>query len=163
MTIRTTPPPTPTVRHTGTFTPYLPPPTPGFEIRFGRTTAPGEQLSALDRARPGQVRGLGRVQLQYWGMEGLAEDAELVISELVTNAFQHGSGDSVRVWLGRTATHVRIEVGGGGSGPELRSRQAGPWEEGGRGLYLVDALAESWGVASSDGRVWCALALPRES
>lgn len=168
MPIRAT---TPTVHHTGTFTPYLPPPTPGFEISLGRTTQPGAPLSELDRLRPGQVRGLGRAQLRYWGVEELADDAELVISELVTNAFQHGTGDTVRVWLGRTATHVRIEVGSGGEvsmggdggerGPGVR--QARPMDEGGRGLCLVEALADCWGVGARDGRVWCALALPEGS
>ncbi|MCM2392148.1 ATP-binding protein [Streptomyces albipurpureus] len=167
MPIRATTRTTPTVHHTGTFTAYLPPPTPGFELSLGRTTPPGAPLSELDRLRPGQVRGLGRAQLRYWGVEELADDAELVISELVTNAFQHGTGDTVRVWLGRTATHVRIEVGsqsagswGDGGMPVPQARQARPMDEGGRGLGLVEALADCWGVGAQDGRVWCAFALP---
>ena len=72
------------------------------------------------------------------GSPGLAEEAELLVSELATNALTHGGG--------------AFEVVVGAS-------RAGLWvarAEGGRGLWLVDHLADRWG-ATPPGRTerWC--------
>ena len=74
------------------------------------------------------------------------DDAELLASELVTNAVVHGEGSvTVTVWPG--AHGLRVEVSDHGRGtPRLqieKSREA----EGGRGLGIVDELATRWGVA----------------
>lgn len=75
------------------------------------------------------------------------EHALLLTSEIVTNALVHGSG-TVRVGCAADALTVRVEVT---DDNRLRPsvRPAGEHDEGGRGMFLVDALASSWGVADT--------------
>ena len=83
-------------------------------------------------------------------------DAALVMSELVGNAVRHGaplSGGGVRVaWeVGERALRLEVHDGGGGpAGPSpATSAEAA---ESGRGLAIVELLAERWGTTStSDG------------
>lgn len=74
------------------------------------------------------------------------DDAELLASELVTNAVTHGQGSvTVRVWPG--ADGLRVEVSDHGRAtPRLRTCRDAE-SEGGRGLGIVDQLATRWGVA----------------
>ena len=78
----------------------------------------------------------------------------LLVSEVATNALVHGSGD-VQVRVARTAQTLRVEVSDGSS-QAPRPRSADPDAEGGRGLALVDALADSWGTdfTGSGKTVW---------
>lgn len=92
-----------------------------------------------------------------------AEDCHtvsLLVSELVTNALVHG-GSAVAVELARQddVVHVTVRDANGVDLPELRT--PGPQEEGGRGLRLVSALTDRWGVGSDgDGKaVWFELTL----
>ena len=81
--------------------------------------------------------------------------AELILTELVTNAVRHGPGGPVGVALETGGSGLRGEVrdpGGGIRKNELLRRR--PTEEGGRGLFLVDALSDSWGLATDGSRVW---------
>lgn len=81
--------------------------------------------------------------------------AELIITELVTNAVRHGPGGPVRVALEAGGRGVRGEVVDPGAGIQseaLERRRA--TEEGGRGLFLVDALSDSWGLSEDHSRVW---------
>ncbi|MGS2589522.1 ATP-binding protein [Streptomyces hebeiensis] len=76
-----------------------------------------------------------------------ADTVELVVSELVTNAVRYGTepGDSVLVGLSGTAARVRVEV----RAPVRRRpslKRVSRERERGRGLFIVDALAERWGV-----------------
>jgi anti-sigma regulatory factor (Ser/Thr protein kinase) len=78
----------------------------------------------------------------------VADDVRLLVSELVTNSIRHGGCDpdaTVDVRLVSTGTSLRIEVCDPGNGfePEVVPR---PDEEGGWGLFLVDALTDRWGV-----------------
>ncbi|MFE3742769.1 ATP-binding protein [Streptomyces sp. NPDC059134] len=80
--------------------------------------------------------------------ERQADDLQLVVSELVTNAVRYGTepGDSVLVVLAVTGTRVRVEV----RDPVRRRprfRVASQERDRGRGLIIVEALAECWGVA----------------
>jgi anti-sigma regulatory factor (Ser/Thr protein kinase) len=90
---------------------------------------------------PGNVprsRLLTRTALAAWGAAQLAEKAETVVSELVTNAVRHGRG-AVSLALVLTADSLRISVSD--SGPELpAARRPSPDDPGGRGLRIVDAL-----------------------
>lgn len=81
--------------------------------------------------------------------------AEMIITELVTNAVRHGPGGPVEIALEAGGAGVRGEVADPGPGirrNELDKRRA--TEEGGRGLFLVDALSDSWGLAEDRSRVW---------
>ncbi len=77
--------------------------------------------------------------------EHLADDATLVLSELITNAFVH-AGTSVRVHLWSTPQAVRVEVEDGA--PHLPTRRKYAETAGtGRGLQLLDALVDRWGTS----------------
>jgi len=96
-----------------------------------------------------------------WGCGGLVEDAELVISELVTNALVHGAGRrELRVALSDAALRLQvIDEGKGMPDP----RQAGQGDEDGRGLLLVSALCAAWGVEALPGEgkvVWAEILRP---
>jgi serine/threonine-protein kinase RsbW len=81
--------------------------------------------------------------------------AEMIVTELVSNAVKHGPGGPVELAVEAGGHAVRGEVGDPGTGirhNELDRRRA--TEEGGRGLFLVDALSDSWGLSEDHSRVW---------
>ena len=98
-------------------------------------------------------------------MDHLSDDAELLASELVANAAEHGDGKPISLALRRHAEPgerpgITCEVTD--TAPTMPQRQApGPDAERGRGLAIVDALAQSSGVrASQAGKTsWFTLAL----
>jgi anti-sigma regulatory factor (Ser/Thr protein kinase) len=86
----------------------------------------------------------------------LMETLRLLVTELVTNSVRHTAADSVtlRVAVGRSAVLTEVADTGPGFEPEC-VEQAGD-EDTGWGLFLVQRLAQSWGV-KHDGpskRVW---------
>ena len=106
-----------------------------------------------------RARELTRRQLAEWGIEGLADTAELLVSELVTNALRHGSGEiRLRLLLERTLV---CEVWDRGL-VQPRRRRAHATDEGGRGLQLVDLLSSGWGSRRTpQGKaVWFQLSRP---
>jgi CheY-like chemotaxis protein/anti-sigma regulatory factor (Ser/Thr protein kinase) len=107
-----------------------------------------------------EARAVVRELLDRWGYDELVDDAALVVSELVTNAFEH-TASSCAVVVNRSGGGVRIEVRDEGPGtpdPQPPSATA----EGGRGLMIVSALATAWGVDSipPTKSVWVELAVP---
>lgn len=96
-----------------------------------------------DPARVSEVRASALRQLADWGLDEAAFAAELMLSELVTNAIRHGAGPiRVRLLHGRT---LICEVSdASNTAPHLR--RAASTDEGGRGLFLVAQLARSWGT-----------------
>jgi anti-sigma regulatory factor (Ser/Thr protein kinase) len=75
--------------------------------------------------------------------------AKLVLSELATNVVRHAGHDSDRfeVHLGVSPGHVRIEICNSVPEPEHRSPvKPDSGTSGGMGLYLVDLVADRWGV-----------------
>ncbi|WP_374294136.1 ATP-binding protein [Streptomyces olivochromogenes] len=80
--------------------------------------------------------------LPQWGLGELVPTAELLVSELVSNALRHAAGP-LRLTLERVSD-VRCLVSDGSS-QTPRLTQAGPGDEHGRGLTLVDMLAARWG------------------
>ncbi|MEU7203546.1 PAS domain S-box protein [Streptomyces sp. NPDC045470] len=82
--------------------------------------------------------------LRAWGLATLADTALLLSSELLTNAVCHARGPlTLRVWY--SARELGVEVVDG-STPRPRARVADTAEENGRGLMLVEALADAWGT-----------------
>ena len=82
-------------------------------------------------------------------------DAELMTSELVSNAVQHGSSnaDTIGLEIDVRSEAVRVSVADAGAGFAFVER--GPDREiGGWGLYIVDQLADRWGTQDDPHRVW---------
>jgi anti-sigma regulatory factor (Ser/Thr protein kinase) len=129
----------------------------------------GEQLMARRPAPPREarmllhsdvelvpgVRELLKRLLASWRMADAAtNDVQLLASEVVGNAIRH-SGSPVALIARYDGKCVRIEVGDGS--PELPSlKHPSAFDEGGRGMLLVEAIARNWGVlATVEGkRVW---------
>jgi anti-sigma regulatory factor (Ser/Thr protein kinase) len=92
--------------------------------------------------------------LEQWALREEIEVAELLTSEIVTNAVVHAR-TPIRLVLDLAAGLLRVGVSDGAdASPSLR--RSGPTEESGRGLMLVDALATRWGIDRDDGgkQVW---------
>jgi anti-sigma regulatory factor (Ser/Thr protein kinase) len=113
-------------------------------------------------ARPSAVRearGKVRGTLGSWELDELSFTAELLVSELVTNALRYATGDiGLRMLLDRTLV---FEVRDG-SDALPRARQAADDDENGRGLQVVHRLAKRWGARlEGQGKVvWCEVDLP---
>ncbi|MEV5953139.1 ATP-binding protein [Streptomyces sp. NPDC051987] len=105
-----------------------------------------------------------RARLGEWGLSReLCEDAVLLVSELATNAVIHTLSVRILCGMGLVADGcLRLEVHDHDySGRDLPRRRPGPDDEGGRGLLLVEQLADSWGVdrsrLTSGHAVWAML------
>ncbi|AQS72180.1 ATP-binding protein [Streptomyces pactum] len=114
--------------------------------------ADAEQVSSLRRAL--------RIHLEYWGLHELRDAAELCTGELITNVIKHvGPGTPSTLVASLNGPHLRIEV----HDPDPRALPtltcAGPDAETGRGMVLVEALSDRWGVElTGDHKVtWCEL------
>jgi anti-sigma regulatory factor (Ser/Thr protein kinase) len=104
-------------------------------------------------------RKLVRISLSVWGLDDLADDAALIVSELVSNAVQHARRSSIRLTVERP-TDSSVRIGVVDFSQVLPSqRVADPDGEHGRGLLLVEALAEDWGTEPLPWgkRVWAEL------
>lgn len=115
-----------------------------------RTTLAAEASSA-GAGRRFVDHALGR-----WGCQHLIEDARLLTSELITNAVVHVHSE-VRLVVAIHQGVVRVEVHDGDDAePLLIPSRPGPEDRGGRGLLIVDALADRWGAErESTGKyVW---------
>ncbi len=111
-------------------------------------------------AAPGDAR---RFIVDVLDRHPAVESAKLIVSELVTNAVLHG---------GRDAGHITVSVsedGDGGSvrlevsqpahpGFDFEDNAPGHMESTGRGLMIVEAVADQWGFDRSTGSVWAVLA-----
>lgn len=131
----------------------------------GRSDA-GQPHRYRIRALPGDPRGAELARhttqeaLAAWRLEGLADTAVLLVSELVTNAVVHAEAcrapialilESQRGWL-RIEVHDADPRWGQMTCPEVLP-------ESGFGLLLVDALASKWGVdeTATGKAVWAEL------
>lgn len=111
-----------------------------------------EELAALRRVT--------RMQLGLWGLHHLDEAVELCVTEMVANVIRHvGLGTPVELTLSMSGTYLRMEV----RDPELKALPTllvGALDsETGRGMRLVDAMTDRWGVLlKADCKVvWCEL------
>lgn len=111
---------------------------------------------ARDDGEIARARRIAANTLRSWGSDVDLPDTELIVSELVTNALLHGRGG---IWMRLSCDRRRIRVevideGGTDESPRLVDN-ADNADIGGRGLHLVDALADRWGADDEQAtRVW---------
>ncbi|MEU1182386.1 SpoIIE family protein phosphatase [Streptomyces sp. NPDC005820] len=120
--------------------------------RLQQHVAPGDP-EALTAARH-----MIRAAVRAWGARDRADEIELIADELITNALMHTEGAAIvtlRVLTGG-GRRLRVEVEDSSSALPRR-REAGENGVSGRGLLLVDLLADVWGVEARGGGkcVWC--------
>jgi anti-sigma regulatory factor (Ser/Thr protein kinase) len=115
----------------------------GLSLRLDR--GPG----AAARARRGLANLRGDLD------DPLMETLRLLVTELVTNSVRHTGGDTVtlKVLVGDAAVWTEVIDGGPGFDPATGASEA---DHTGWGLFLVERLAERWGVDQNGGdtKVW---------
>jgi anti-sigma regulatory factor (Ser/Thr protein kinase) len=147
---------------------------PGVPITVGWPCHSYLELGALPSAVP-CARLHTRQILWEWGLGKAAETAELLVSEIVTNAVRASAGlatgqhdtvrsadpPTVRFWLAADSRNVLIQVWDGCHW-KPQPREPDIQAESGRGLLLVETLSSSWGSFTPNGWtgkiVWALLA-----
>jgi anti-sigma regulatory factor (Ser/Thr protein kinase) len=104
-------------------------------------------LRHADLPAVAEVRRLLREALRHWGVPDLADTAELLTTELVTNALRHTDRGAVltAALLPAPVHRLRVEVRDFTS-RQPRLRPPSDRRTSGRGLLLVQSLADAWGV-----------------
>jgi anti-sigma regulatory factor (Ser/Thr protein kinase) len=127
-----------------------------FPRRLGSTGDISVEFEAGPEAAAWARNALFAVEPQV--EDELMADVRLLVSELVTNSVRHSGmvpPDAVALDVAVDSSTIRVEVRDAGSGFEPRKREADRTKPGGWGLYLVDRLADRWGVACNHAtRVW---------
>ncbi len=131
-----------------------------FEIK---QRPPGEPPPPEDGEKVGVMRRRTRQRLSARGLAYVADEAVLIVSELVTNAIVHSGGREITVTLSLRSGFLRIDVRDGVPSFHARPKAPRDADENGRGLVLVQSLAEegrgSWGVEDAGTTTWCELRL----
>ncbi|MFJ2261845.1 ATP-binding protein [Streptomyces sp. NPDC087844] len=114
-------------------------------------------------AEPEEVSGLRhtlRSHLELWDLGEVTDAAQLCVSELVSNVITHvGPGTPAKLAVSMNGAYLRIEV----HDPDTRALptllDASSEAEAGRGVAIIDAVADRWGVQLClDQKVtWCEL------
>ncbi|MFI6938135.1 SpoIIE family protein phosphatase [Streptomyces sp. NPDC050418] len=125
-----------------------------------------QHVAPNDPAALREARHMVGAAVRAWGAGDRTDEIELVADELVTNALMHTEGAAIitlRVLSG-AERRLRVEVEDTSSALPRR-REAGEEGVSGRGLLLVDRLADVWGVESrGNGKaVWCEFIVPDRS
>lgn len=125
------------------------------------------EFAALETA-PSCARLHAKVMLAEWGLSAVVDDAELVISELATNALLAPPGPEespalIRLWLLGAESHLVVVIWDGSrQPPELA--QVPAMAENGRGVWIVSQLSTDWGWYEHPGIggkcVWAEFGIP---
>ncbi|GGW10632.1 magnesium or manganese-dependent protein phosphatase [Streptomyces capoamus] len=122
-----------------------------------------QQVASGDPEALARARHMIRAAVRAWGARDRAYEIELAADELITNALMHTEGPAIVTLraLSGGGRRLRIEVEDPSSALPRR-RDAGESRVSGRGLLLVDRLADGWGVEARGGgkAVWCEFRLP---
>ncbi|GGU38284.1 ATP-binding protein [Streptomyces violascens] len=131
---------------------------------IARAAEPDGPLPSEDFAWPSRFRHASRELLKQWSLPCLLDRVDTALTEMLTNALIHGGGDTIGVRLIRTDSGVQVEVADSSPMPP-RGLNAGPEDENGRGLLMVQLVSDQWGVRErSCGRgkwTWAFLAPAR--
>ncbi|MFD4347403.1 ATP-binding protein [Streptomyces coelicoflavus] len=119
-------------------------------ITFMQPAATGHpaysQTFPCEPSTAGVGRTLVREALGVWHLDNLVDVTALIMSELIANAVTHTSGRSIRLIVGRpSATRVRVGVVDRAPSRLPVLGLAGGDDESGRGLPLIDGIADRWG------------------
>jgi anti-sigma regulatory factor (Ser/Thr protein kinase) len=117
-------------------------------------------------AEPGALphaRRFSRQALEGWGLGRIADDAELIVSELMSNAISAAPAAGVALYLAADPGRLTLLVWD--ASPDLPARHRHDDDAvSGRGLEIIDALADRWGTwgpVASGKVVWAWLDLDR--
>jgi anti-sigma regulatory factor (Ser/Thr protein kinase) len=119
----------------------------------------------LDVGAPGVARAAVSDRLRHVVTTAVLDDAQLVVSELVTNGICYGGGsadDTLALRVDLSAGALRLEVEDPGRGGAVVRRPPDSDGGGGLGLNIVHSISERWGVERIPGggtRVWAQLGL----
>ncbi|MEU4269204.1 ATP-binding protein [Streptomyces sp. NPDC026092] len=128
------------------------------------------ELQALP-SRIGQVRRIVSAHLRYWRLDALIDHAALGVTELLTNVHRHAQPDKmctveIELLLDRLTVSVhdhdpRIPDVEGRTG-FVHPHDADEWATSGRGLAIIEAVSESWGIRPHDAgkAIWFTLSAP---
>ncbi|WP_409234620.1 SpoIIE family protein phosphatase [Streptomyces sp. PA5.6] len=122
-----------------------------------------QHVAPSDPEALAEARHMIRAAVRAWGAGGRADEIELVADEVITNALMHTDGSAIVTLRVLTGTDRRLRVDVEDSSSALpRRRDAGESGVSGRGLLLVDRLADAWGVEARGGGkcVWCEFVVP---
>ncbi|MFI6032901.1 ATP-binding protein [Streptomyces sp. NPDC051315] len=97
------------------------------------------------------IRHIARSLLVDWALESLTDAVELALTELVANVVRHVPDRRCTVLLLRQGAGVRVEVTDGYGQLLPTPADSQPESESGRGLFLLDAVVDKWGVSPTGG------------
>ncbi|MFS8201609.1 ATP-binding protein [Streptomyces sp. CWNU-52B] len=124
---------------------YIPP-----TLAGPRSTQYRMRLSVGEHS-PRYVRRIVRSCLREWEMAELIEAVELGVTELLANVVRHVPDRRCVFLLLRQTAGVRVEIADGSSRLPVPPTDLSLDAEGGRGLVLLDAVVDKWGVESRAG------------
>jgi anti-sigma regulatory factor (Ser/Thr protein kinase) len=123
---------------------------------------PDELALDLSLPRLKTAGGLARRAIRERFADGLGcertDELSLVVTELVSNAVVHGQG-AIKLAVRVDGDRVQGEVIDEGGGFEHEVRERGPEDFTGRGLSIVAALSNRWGIHEGTTHVWFELAI----
>ncbi|MFJ4683876.1 ATP-binding protein [Streptomyces sp. NPDC091377] len=124
----------------------------------------GTPVPAEDAHRVGILRRTAAARLRHAGLGELIDSVGLVVSEMVTNALRHSGTCEIRLVLDVQDGFLTVVVIDGMPGKATPITPAAVTSESGRGLLIVQSVAEdhggTWGVSESGAQTWCQLAVP---
>jgi anti-sigma regulatory factor (Ser/Thr protein kinase) len=118
-------------------------------------TPPAIAVFPMDVRSPADARRFLAAAICVPHNAGVLHEAELLVSELVTNAIRYGA-PPIRLWVECDDRHAMVvRVADASPQPPVRLHPRGA-DESGRGIELVDVISEAWGVEPlPDGKeVW---------
>lgn len=107
----------------------------------------------------GEGRAWSRETTKEWQLDHMTDVVAQLVSELVTNSVEHADTSCVRVLLMLAAGILRLDVTDDDVVSLPIRAQAGADDVAGRGLEIVEALSDRWGVhiSATAKSVWCEL------
>ncbi|MEV1070016.1 ATP-binding protein [Streptomyces sp. NPDC050263] len=97
------------------------------------------------------IRRIARTLLADWDLKDLTDPVELALTELIANVVRHAPDRHCRLLLLKQPAGVRAEVTDNYGQLLPTPAELHPESEGGRGLFLLDAMVDKWGVSPTPG------------